>query len=140
MRATGLIDTGALIALIDPGDRWHEACLEAFDAQKLPLATTTAVLTELFHLISRYPGGTDAANALLRSGSLTILAAEDQDLSAIVDLMERYADRPMDFADATLVHMAGKYDLPTVLTVDHDDFETYRMTRRRKFRILPPRR
>ena len=51
--------------------------------------------------------------------------------------MARYADRPMDFADATLVHVAEREGLRTILTIDHDDFETYRIGRNAKFRILP---
>jgi predicted nucleic acid-binding protein len=45
----------------------------------------------------------------------------------------------LDFADATLVHVAEREGLRTILTVDHNDFETYRIGRRAKFRILPAR-
>jgi predicted nucleic acid-binding protein len=54
--------------------------------------------------------------------------------------MVRYRDRPMDFADATLVHLADRESLTSVFTVDHDDFETYRIGARRRFRIVPVRR
>jgi uncharacterized protein len=63
----------------------------------------------------------------------------DADLPALDTLMHRYADRPMDFADATLVHIAEREGLNTILTIDHDDFETYRIGRNAKFRILPAR-
>jgi predicted nucleic acid-binding protein len=53
--------------------------------------------------------------------------------------MMRYADRPMGFAEATLVHLAEREQLTTVLTVDHADFETYRIGGRGRFRILPAR-
>jgi predicted nucleic acid-binding protein len=46
----------------------------------------------------------------------------------------------MDFADATLVHLAGRERLSTILTIDHDDFETYRLPGRKKFSIFPSRR
>jgi predicted nucleic acid-binding protein len=45
----------------------------------------------------------------------------------------------MDFANATLVHLARRESLTTVFTVDHDDFETYRIDGRRRFRIVPGR-
>jgi predicted nucleic acid-binding protein len=54
-------------------------------------------------------------------------------------LMARYAERPMDFADATLVHVAQRDGLNTILTIDRSDFETYRIGRSAKFRILPAR-
>ena len=53
--------------------------------------------------------------------------------------MKKYRDRPMDFADATLVLLARRESLTTVFTVDHDDFETYRVEGRRRFRIYPAR-
>ncbi len=56
--------------------------------------------------------------------------------------MSQYGDRPTDFADATLVHPAAREHLSVILTIDHDDFETYRLPRRKKFTVLPrgPRR
>ena len=53
--------------------------------------------------------------------------------------MDRYQDRPMDFADATLVHLARRESLSMIFTVDHDDFETYRIEGRQQFRIVPDR-
>lgn len=54
--------------------------------------------------------------------------------------MSRYSDRPMDFADATLVRLARRESLTTIFTVDHDDFETYRIGGKRRFRIVPGRK
>ena len=62
-----------------------------------------------------------------------------EDLRDLQALMDRYRDRPMDFADATLVHLAKREQLDTVFTIDHDDFETYRIDGRRPFRIIPQR-
>jgi hypothetical protein len=39
----------------------------------------------------------------------------------------------------TLVHLAGRESLSTVFTIDHDDFETYRIDGRRRVRIVPDR-
>jgi uncharacterized protein len=134
----GLVDTGALLALLDRDDNWHADCVAAFEHARLPLATTAAVLAELFHLL----GGREhqAAWRLLRSGAVMVASIDDTDLPALQTLMDRYRDRPMGFADATLVHIATKLALPDILTVDHDDFETYRMSNRRRFRIAPARR
>lgn len=139
MQARGLIDTGALLALLDRDDKWHEACVVAFERARLPLATTAAVLAELFHLLGDGKREKQAAWELLRSGAVTLVAFGDADLPSLEELMIRYADRPMDFADATLVLLARKLDLTDILTVDHNDFETYRIHGKRKFRVLPPR-
>jgi hypothetical protein len=76
----------------------------------------------------------------LRSGAVTIAPITDADMAQLDGLMARYYDRPMDFADATLVHVAKRESLITILTIDHDDFETYRIGRRQRFQILPERR
>jgi predicted nucleic acid-binding protein len=137
--ANGLIDTGAVIALVDRNDRWHRPCRAALVDLQLPLATSAAVLTELFHLVAADPREVAAAWTFLRSGAVTVLPIADDDMSALQGLMARYADRPMDFADATLVHLAEREGLSTVFTVDHADFETYRIGGRRRFRVLPGR-
>jgi uncharacterized protein len=138
-RPRGLIDTGAILALLNRRDHWHAACREVFSALPLPLATSAAVLAELFHLLDG-PHEDMAAWSFLRSGAVTVLPISDEDLPDLDALMERYHDRPMDFADATLVHLAHRESLTTVFTVDHDDFETYRIEGKRRFRIVPSRR
>jgi hypothetical protein len=137
--AGALLDTGAILALLDRDDAWHSACRQAFSSLRLPLATSAAVLAELFHLMGHSRHETDAAWRFLRSGAVTLLSIDDADVPALESLMKKYHDRPMDFADATLVHLAARESLSTVFTVDHDNFETYRIGGRRRFRILPGR-
>jgi predicted nucleic acid-binding protein len=137
-RPRGLADTGALIALLNFDDPWHQRCREAYASLRLPLATSIGVLTELFHLID-HPREAAAAWGLFRSGAVTVLPIGDEDLPDLEALMTRYRDRPMDFADATLVHLARRENLATVFTIDHDDFETYRIEGKRPFQIVPAR-
>jgi predicted nucleic acid-binding protein len=139
MRAAGLIDTGALLALLDAGDEWHERCAAAFPSVRLPLATSAAVLAEFLHLLA--PSRTDLEKAwgFLRSGAVMLLPITESDVPELERLMKRYADRPMDFADATLVRLAERESLSVIFTVDHDDFETYRIKGRTKFRVVPAR-
>ena len=134
-----MIDTGAILALIDRDDRWHSRCAEAFKDLRLPLATSAAVLTEVFHLLDHERRSVAAVYGLLRSGAVTVLPIADGDLPDLETLMKRYADRPMDFADATLVQLARRERLTLIFTVDNDDFETYRIDGRRKFRVVPGR-
>lgn len=140
MLVGGLIDTGAILALLDRDDGWHRACTEAFGSMRLPLMTSSAVLAELFHLVGDSRREVASAWTFIRSGAVTIASLSDADMPELDRLMARYHDRPMDFADATLVHLANRESLTTVLSIDHNDFETYRIGRNRRFRILPARR
>lgn len=137
MGVEALVDTGAIVALLDRTDRWHRICVDAFQQLRLPLLTSEAVLTELFHMVGENRREMEAAWNFLRSGAVELLAIGDSDLPEVHALMSRYWDRPMDFADATLVHLARREAVSTVFTVDYSDFETYRIGGRRRFRVLP---
>jgi len=137
MRPNALVDTGAILAILRPHDRWHRPCVEALGLVRLPLLTSEAVLTELFHLIGNQAHDVEAAWSFVCSGALTLGSITDAELSGLAVLMRRYHDRPMDFADATMVQLAERESLTTILTVDFSDFQTYRIGGRRHFRILP---
>ncbi len=79
----------------------------------------------------------ETAWKFVRSGALVLGAIEDAELPHLRTLMSRYWDRPMDFADATLVYLAKRESLSAILTVDHADFRTYRIEGKRGFRVLP---
>jgi uncharacterized protein len=137
MGANALIDTGAILALLDRTDRWHSLCRDTFQQLRLPLMTSDAILTELFHLVGDNRRKMESAWKFISSGAIELAAIAHSELPEIHALMSRYGDRPMDFADATLVYLARRESLSTVFTVDHADFETYRIEGRRKFRVVP---
>ena len=139
MGPKGLVDTGAILALLDADDAWHQRCAEVFPSLRLPLATSSAVLAELFHQLRARTREIELAWRFLRSDVVTVLPISDEDMPHLERLMLKYRDRPMDFADATLVRLAERETLPTIFTIDHDDFETYRIGAKSKFRIMPPR-
>lgn len=139
MPPAALIDTGAILAILDADERFHSACREALGSLQIPLFTTEAVLTELFHLIHARSLSMDKAWTFVRSGALALRPMSASDLPGLRSLMQQYADRPMDFADATLVHLAARERISLILSVDHNDFETYRLPGRKKFTILPTR-
>jgi uncharacterized protein len=137
INAYALIDTGAIVAMLDARDPWNRICRETFRSLRIPLLTSQAVLTELFHLVGDDRRQMEGAWGFVRSGALRLAEIQDSELPEIHALMSRYWDRPMDFADATLVYLAKRESLSTIFTVDHADFETYRIEGRRRFRVLP---
>jgi uncharacterized protein len=135
--ANALIDTGAILALLDRSDRRHKPCVDAFHQLRLPLLTSEAVLTELFHLVGDTRTEMEAAWKFVRSGALVVGTIDNDELTQLHGLMSRYWDRPMDFADATLVYLAKRESLSVILTVDQADFATYRIEGKRQFRVVP---
>src|SRR5437667_10932359 len=139
MGGDAIIDTGAILALLDRTDQWNRRCTDALSQLRLPLWTSEAVLTELFHLVGDNNREVRAAWKFVRSGALTIAPLKDEELPLLDALMHQYRDRPMDFADATLVRIAERESLTLILTIDRNDLETYRFQGRRRFRIVPGR-
>lgn len=132
-----LADTGAILAVLDQDDRWHPLCSDTFGQLHLPMLTSEAVLTKLFHLFAKTPHEIRSAWDFIRSGALALATLSEPELPRLHELMSRYSDHLMDFADATLVYLAERESISTVFTVDHADFSTYRIAGRRRFRILP---
>ena len=140
MAASALIDTGVILALVDRSDRWHKPCVDVYHTVPLPMLTTEAVLAEVFHLTYRNLRDVRGVWTLLGSGAVRLAAIAHDELPEIRTLMRDYADRPMDFADATLVYLAKRESLSVILTVDQADFATYRIEGKRQFRVVPRKR
>ncbi|MBN8456884.1 MAG: PIN domain-containing protein [Verrucomicrobia bacterium] len=132
-----LVDTGALVALFDRNDPDHDLVRERWAPLIGKFFTTGAVVTETLHFLQPIPGGTEALAAFLRKG---LVAVEDAFTPARIDdavrLMIRYQDTPMDFADATLVLLAERLDIPRILTLDERGFRTFRFAGKKGFHLV----
>jgi uncharacterized protein len=137
MKPSALVDSSAILALLNRRDYWHNACIAAFEAVGAPLLCSEAVVTEVFHLLGKVPGGREGFWVLLRSRAIRVARIEEAEYPKLEKLMLKYADRWMDFADATLVHLAEREELDLILTLDVKDFSTYRIRGRKPFRVMP---
>lgn len=123
-----LVDTGPLVALFNPKDNYHPRCLDILQSLQEPLLTTVPVLTEAFHLLIPGSKRASALGAFVQKKGITVWMLDDGSLLTALLLMEKYADIPMDFADASLVTAAQMLDIQRVFTIDRNDFLTYRIT------------
>ena len=136
MRPRSLIDTGGMVALLDEDDSWHARCSAAFEQIPMPMGLTLPVLTEATHFFVDHQERMRAVWRFVNSGAVVLMSVGADDLLPIEQLMVKYADRPMDFADATLVRVAERDGLADVLSID-SDFDVYRIGARRSFRRWP---
>jgi len=132
-----LVDAGPLVALVDADDHYHRQCVGALSAIDEPLATVWPALTEAMYLLRGVPRGQDAVWEMVERGAIGILPLGPADVPRIRALMRKYADRPMDVADAALVAVAERESLRTIFTVDRGDFTVYRLHGRGRFTIVP---
>jgi predicted nucleic acid-binding protein len=132
-----LLDTGPLVALLDASERRHADCAGFFAKWQRSVATTEAVVTEAAYLLSSAGvDGTAAIQFCLRGGAIVKPWTEARARRA-AELMSKYRDVPMDYADASLVALAEELGAPDVFTLDRKGFCAYRWRRRRAFRIHP---
>jgi len=131
-----LLDTGPFVALLAARDRSHAVVVATFRTIDRPLVTTEAVLTETLHLL-RTPRAQDAALEFVLRGAVELVPSDARTISRCRALMTKYADVPMDFADATLVCLAEDLATQSILTLDRRGFRTYRVGGRRAFDVLP---
>ncbi len=112
-----------IIAALDRRDLYHLWAAEAF-RQHAPFYTCDAVLTEA----AAITGAPVVVLQLVARGDVILDAAFSlaDELSRVLALVTKYADRPMDLADACIVRMTELVDRCKVWTIDRDDFSAYR--------------
>jgi len=132
-----LLDTGALVSLLDRSQKRHLEFSRFFDAWDEPVVSTEAVLTEATHLLGRVPGGRKTCLDFFLAGGAVLVPSTQASLRRAATLIEKYGDVPMDFADATLVVLAEELGTNRVFTTDRQDFSIYRIAGRKHFVIEP---
>jgi len=133
-----IADTGFFIALGNNGDRYHNLAIQAISTLNEPLLTTYPVITETSYLLAR-DGGLAAQFAFLTevaNGAFLIFDLQRPHIYRMVELMRRYANLPMDFADASLVVLAEHLGHGRILTSDRRDFSIYRWNNTKPFENL----
>jgi uncharacterized protein len=132
-----LLDTGALVSLLDRSQKNHKAYSRFFGEWTRPVVSTEAVLTEATHLLGHVNGGRQACLDFFLLGGAVLVPATPASLRRSRELLRQYADLPMDYADASLVVLAEELGAHHVFTTDRRDFGVYRIKGRRRFDVLP---
>jgi uncharacterized protein len=132
-----LLDTGALVSLLDRSQTHHASCRRLFDGWDGAVVSTEAVLTEATHLLAGVRGGAATCVEFFLAGGALLVPSTDGSLKRVRTLLNKYADLPMDYADATLVALAEELGTTLIFTTDRTDFSVYRLKDRKPFHILP---
>jgi uncharacterized protein len=130
-----IVDSGALVALLDPREEHHRWARESLWRQPEPWFTCEAAVSEALFLL--HEPHASALDKLLRRRHLRLGLNLADELLAVLDLRAKYASVPMSLADACLVRMSETLPDPVVLTTDAD-FKIYRRHRRQVVPCLLP--
>ena len=126
-----LVDAGFLVALLSRRDAHHPWAVTQATQHAPPWRTCEAVLSEAFHLLGSR--GAPALRALLQRRAVLASFDLNDDLEAVLKLLQKYADVPMSLADACLVRMTEILSDPFLLTTDSD----FRIYRRHSRQVIP---
>jgi uncharacterized protein len=132
------IDTGFILALLDPGDRYHARAMQWESSIDEGWITTWPVMTELCHMVSKKLSVTAAVDCMheMTHGAISMWEIPAIQAKKIPTLMRRYVNLPMDLADASLVLLAEHLGHGRLLTTDERDFGAYRWKDRKPFKNL----
>jgi predicted nucleic acid-binding protein len=136
MAASVIVDTSFLVTLLNRDEKNHRWADAVARRHAPPWSTCEAVISETFHLLSS--DRVDAFAALMRRGAIMAPFRFDTSTDDVLDLMHKYADVPMSFADACLVRMTEVLPDPVLLTTDID-FRIYRRLGRQVVPCMMPR-
>ena len=121
-----LIDAGPFISLFNARDKYHTAIKAFLKAKPYRYVSTLAVFAEVSHMLALHQGAQrDFYNWVIYKGVI-ISDINQNDMPRLLELTDKYADLPMDFADATLVITAEKTGIREIISLDKD-FDIYRL-------------
>ena len=132
-----IIDTGPWVALIDRSEAKHTDCVQWLKNFSGKLYSTEAVLTEVLYILNFSITAQSAAIDFVLKSVVEMVPADRQSLLKTKNLLKKYADLPMDYADATLVCLAMDTGIQNIATFDIKDFSIYRLPGKKKFNIVP---
>jgi len=133
-----IADSGFFYALADRSDRHHQRAKIVLQGISETLITTWPVLTETTHLLNARLSPAVSARFLnnVADGFCAVHAIDPALIRTVSSLMSKYADLPMDLADASLLLLAEHLGDGRILSTDRRDFQTYRFKNHQPFRNL----
>ena len=137
MRGELLLDTGALVSLLDRSQTHHLKCRRAFADWTGPVVSTEAVLTETTHLLAGVQGGRAACVDFFLSGG-ALLRSFEHDVIAACPEAARQVCGSADGLCGCHACRAGRGARLHVRVHDGSDgFFGLQIKGRKPFRILP---
>ena len=131
-----IFDTGPLVAWFCPRDEHHAWARQTFTQIPAGGVICEAVLAEVCHLVAKDGIARGKVLEFVERGGLTSVSLGGE-LPVLRELLDRYEDAPMDFADACVVRLAELHADTTVCTLD-GHFRFYRKNGNEQIPLLSP--
>jgi hypothetical protein len=122
-------DTGAIVALIDRGDRHHRRLKRAFEEAPQQWILPWAILPEIDYLVAEHVGGR-ARNAFLadlRDGAFNVAWGDDDVLAEAAALHASHASLGLGLVDAVVIVTSVRVKASAIATLDLKHFAAIRI-------------
>ncbi len=133
-----IADTGAIYALADRSDRWHERVKRFVQEESPTLILPSTTLPEICYLINKYLGQ-DKEEIFLRAvlqGELLLEVVDLEDIKVALSYMRKYRELNLGFVDASVIAVAQCLKVYDLLTTDRRDFSPVKI-KGKKLNLLP---
>jgi uncharacterized protein len=134
-----LVDTGAIVAMVNEGDSHHRDVVRCLQQTSERLLVPVSVLPEVDYLLTKRfsPHVAIAAIESVTTGEFRLERVTEADLPRILELMRQYADSNIGFVDASIVAVAERLNVSRILTLDRRHFGVIRPRHCAALDILP---
>ncbi len=134
-----VVDTSVLFALFDTDEPDHADVSNLLARDIGPLVVSPYVVAEVDHLMTSRLGVRGELLGLreLNGGAWDLATLGREDLTAAIDVIEKYADQNVGLTDASIVILAKRFGTKTVATLDRRHFEVLRPLDGGRFTIVP---
>jgi predicted nucleic acid-binding protein len=134
-----LLDAGPIVAYLRESETYHGWALAQFQRFSR-FATCEAVIAEACARLAYFDEEPQRVIELVAEADFDVSFQIKPNADRIARLMEKYADLPMDVADACIVTMSEKVKDCVVVTLDRNDFAVYRRHEREVIPFVAPER
>lgn len=133
-----IADSGFVVALANRSDQRH-AEVQPIYMQYPKIFLPQLALVEVAYLIGRDAGISTVVKFLkgIPDSRFELIESTAQDVARTADILKQYADSKVDFVDASVMAIAERLKITTVLTIDRRDFSLFRPSHCQGFRLLP---
>ncbi|GIK58592.1 MAG: PIN domain-containing protein [Chloroflexi bacterium] len=134
-----IVDASFLVSLTSVKERQHAACLQVAQGLNSRLIIPITVIPEAAYLIARRISHRvmRAFLSKLQNPQWQIESITAADFERATQILDRYQDAELDFADSTIVAVAERLHVETILTLDRRDFQMIRPKHTPYFTLLP---
>ncbi len=134
-----LVDTGMIYALADRSDAWHLRARRFVENYKGTLIIPSTVIPEACYLLQTHLSP-QAEIAFVRSivtGALRLEQVTEEDMGRAVEVMNTYQDMLIGLVDASVVAVAERLKLSSLMTTDRRHFSVIKPKHCPAFTLLP---